>query len=127
VDPAGLEDLFRPVASVRVKRMFGGHGVYADELFFALEIRGTVYLKVDERTQDRFREAGSAPFAYAGAAAKRITVAAFWRLPDIAFDDEGELIAWSRLALEAAARTKAAKAARAPARPRRTTKKGRAG
>ena len=38
MDADGLKELFAPFGAVTVKRMFGGHGVYADGLCFAVEI-----------------------------------------------------------------------------------------
>ncbi|HEY8124253.1 MAG TPA: TfoX/Sxy family protein [Methylocystis sp.] len=37
MDRARIEEIFAPFAAVSVKRMFGGHGVYADGLFFAMK------------------------------------------------------------------------------------------
>ena len=34
MDAEGLKELFAPFGPVAVKRMFGGHGVYADGLVF---------------------------------------------------------------------------------------------
>src|SRR4051794_14816596 len=98
MDAAVLEDLFSPFASVTVKRMFGGHGIYADGRFFALRARGAVYLKGGEQTQIAFREAGSRPLVY-GRGAKPMTMA-YWRLPEAAHEDANELIRWSRLAFD---------------------------
>ena len=35
---------------LRCKAMFGGHGIYADEAFFAIVHDGRIYFKVDEVT-----------------------------------------------------------------------------
>jgi DNA transformation protein len=42
-----LRELFRPFGEVVIRRMFGGAGVYADGLCFAIEQDGEVFLKVD--------------------------------------------------------------------------------
>ena len=34
-----LEDILAPVGGVRFRRMFGGHGIYRDDLMFALIVR----------------------------------------------------------------------------------------
>ncbi len=49
MDAEGLKELFAPFGAVVVKRMFGGKGVYAEELMFAMEMDGEVYLKCDAR------------------------------------------------------------------------------
>lgn len=56
-----LEQLGR-VARVSARSMFGGVGIYADGLFFALIADDTLYFKVDASTRPDFEAAGSAPF-----------------------------------------------------------------
>ena len=42
-----LKALFEPFGPVTVRRMFGGSGIYADGLCFAIEADGDVYIKAD--------------------------------------------------------------------------------
>jgi DNA transformation protein len=111
MDREGLEELFQPFGAVSVRRMFGGHGVYADGLCFALEIDGEVYLKADAESEPEFAEAGSAPFVYESRG--RATTMSYWRLVAAAYDDEDELKRWAGLGLAAARRAALAKAAKA--------------
>jgi DNA transformation protein and related proteins len=111
MDAEGLKELFEPFGRIGVRRMFSGHGLYADGLFFALAIGGEVYLKADAETEAAFAAAGSAPFTY-----QRHTQPvklSFWRLPTDAYDDPDELKRWSSLALEAARRAGERKAGKA--------------
>jgi DNA transformation protein len=108
MDRDGLEELFQPFGAVAVRRMFGGHGVYADGLCFALEIDGEVYLKADAESEAEFAAAGSAPFVYESRG--RATTMSYWRLVAAAYDDEDELKRWAALALAAARRAALAKA-----------------
>jgi len=64
MDAEGLKALFEPVGTVAVKRMFGGQGVYADGLCFAIQSQGEVYLKTDAESEKVYADAGSAPFVY---------------------------------------------------------------
>ena len=50
-------ELLVPLGAVRVRRMFGGHGFYVDELFIALIAFGRLYLKADASTRARFEAA----------------------------------------------------------------------
>ena len=50
-----MKELFKPFGEVTVKRMFGGGGVYAEGLCFAIEQGGEVFLKVDELSQQARR------------------------------------------------------------------------
>jgi DNA transformation protein len=103
-----LKELLKPFREVVVKRMFGGAGIYAGDLCFAIESDGEVFLKVDAASQPDFVAAGSSPFIYV--ARGRPMPTSFWRLPAIARAEADELIRWAALGMEAARRTAEAKA-----------------
>ena len=114
MDADGLVELFEPLGKVTVRRMFGGHGVYADGLCFAIQADGEVYIKIAPDTEAAFASAGSSPFTYV-AKGKPMKMA-YWRLVQSAYDDADELKRWATLGLaaaRAAAAAKKAKAARA--------------
>lgn len=111
MDPESIRDLFAALGPVRTQRMFGGQGIYRGERFFAIEVGGELYLKADSLTIERFRAAGSRPFAYARGG--KLATMGYWLLPAEGADDPEEAARWGRLALEAADR--AAKPPRAKA------------
>ncbi len=125
MDADGLKELFAPFGAVAVRRMFGGHGVYADGLCFAIQADGEVYIKADESNAAAFAQAGSQPFVYV-ANGKPMKMA-YWRLVAGAYDDPDELRRWAGLGLAAARRAAAAKASRAasamPAAPKKAAAK----
>ena len=94
VDDIGV--LFAEVLPVRVRRMFGGHGIYDGATMFALEVAGEIYLKVDDRTRPLFGAAGSTPFVYPRKG--REVELGYWRLPAEALDDPALLREWTALA-----------------------------
>jgi DNA transformation protein len=102
MDRERIEELFAPFAAVSVKRMFSGHGVYVDGLFFAIEAGGEIYLKADRHCAPQFQAAGCRPFTYQGKD-RPITIS-YWSLPDGALEDDDELARWAKLAVEAALR-----------------------
>jgi DNA transformation protein and related proteins len=104
VDPEAIADLFAGVGPVRIRRMFGGQGVYSGNVMFALEADGELYLKTDPETVAAFRSAGSKPFVYEKRG--RLTEMSYWRLPEAAADEPDEAARWARLALAAAQRTR---------------------
>lgn len=119
MDAAAIEDLFAAFAPVSVRKMFGGHGVYADGLCFAIEAFGEIYLKVDSETESAFEAAGTKRFVYEMAGKPKSM--AYRTLPGEAEDDAEALRRWSGMALAAARRAelaKRAKAARSAARKR---------
>jgi DNA transformation protein len=108
MDAEGLKALFEPFGSITVKRMFGGSGIYAEGLCFAIELKGEVFLKTDALSQASFSSAGSAPFVYVAKGQSRPT--SYWSLPAAAHEDRDELRRWARAGLEAARRAAEAKA-----------------
>ena len=107
MDPEAIRDLFAGLGSVRVRRMFGGQGIYLDDLMFALEAGGELYLKADARSAGAFEKAGSKQFVYTKNG--KPMPMSYWRLPDAALDDPDEASRWGRLAVEAARRAALAK------------------
>ena len=87
--------------------MFGGTGIYSDDLMFALVAGGEIFLKADDATTHEFKRAGSRPFACERAG--RLTETSSWKLPDDAIEDAERLTRWARLAHAAAVRANAKK------------------
>ena len=103
-----LQDLFGALGAIRVKSMFGGAGIYADELMFAfLDRDETIYLRTDAETRAAFEAAGSQPFRYPLKSGEEMEIG-YWRLPDDALDSPDDALNWGRLALEAALRKRSA-------------------
>lgn len=124
MDAESIREFFADILAVRVRRMFGGHGIYDGERMFALESGGEIYLKADAQSSQRFAAAGSSPFTYVKNG-KPATMS-YWRLPDAALDEPDALGQWTHAAMDAARRaaTPAANglrpraSKRSPARPR---------
>jgi DNA transformation protein and related proteins len=114
-------ELLAPLGAVRAKRMFGGHGLYIDELFVALIAFERLYLKVDAQTQPAFAEAGCEPFVYDGKG-KPITMS-YWTVPAEAMESPHLMQPWARQAIEAALRARAAKPSAAPRKTRAAASK----
>lgn len=108
MDADSLKALFEPFGPVTVRRMFGGSGIYAEGLCFAIEAEGDVYIKADASSQPTFSAAGSAPFTYVMNGKPKSM--SYWRLPEIAHDEPDELRRWAGLGFEAAQRAATAKA-----------------
>ena len=92
-----------PLGRVRARRMFGGFGLYLDDLFFAIVQDDVLYLKADALTKQQFIDAGSEPFRYANKNGKTVELG-YFQAPDQAMDDGHELMDWVRLAVSAALR-----------------------
>ena len=107
-------ELLESFGPVRVKRMFGGAGVYAGEVMFGLIDDDALYLKTDEALRAELADTGSEAWTYSRAPGKWEETS-YWRLPESALDDPDEACAWARKALAVAQ----AKAAAKPPRKRR--------
>ena len=87
--------------------MFGGLGLYADEVFFGLVAADVLYLKVDDATRPAYESAGSRPFQpYAGEA----VMSSYYNVPVDVLEHAPTLTVWARRAIDVA------RAARKPAR-----------
>jgi DNA transformation protein len=108
-------ELLAPLGAVRVRRMFGGWGLYVDELFVALIAFDRLYLKADATTRQRFEAAGCQPFVY-NARGKSVSLG-YWTAPDEALESPALMTPWARLALLAALAARKPRPQRARAAP----------
>ena len=100
-------DLLAPLGTARARRMFGGRGLYVDDLFLALIFAERLFLKTDAQTRARFEAAGCTPFSFENKGETVLT--SYFSPPDDAMESAGLMQPWARLALEAALRARAAK------------------
>ena len=107
-----LLDLLAPLEAIEAKRMFGGAGLFHQDVMFALIAQDVVYFKVDERNQERYAAAGMAPFSYQRAGRAR-ALGSYWRVPDEVLEDEDEFLTWAGRAIEVAFQADRAKGAKA--------------
>ena len=101
---AYLTELFAPLGRIASRRMFGGAGIYCDDLFFAIVIDDVLYLKVDELNRAQFEAEGMEPFRYE--AKGKLTQMNYYRAPDEALDSPALMHPWARSALAAALRAR---------------------
>jgi len=108
-------ELLSPLGAARARRMFGGHGLYVDDLFIAIVMDEQLYLKVDDGARDAFVRAGSVPFTYASRDGESMTMS-YYTAPEAAMESPAEMLPWARLALAAALAARARLPRRPPAR-----------
>lgn len=96
-----VREHFAGLGRLEIKRMFGGAGVYASGVIFALLDDGVVWLKGDQALGEALQEAGSRQFTYPTKDGRTMRMG-YWTLPDTALDDPDEAVAWARRSLEAA-------------------------
>lgn len=61
---AYLDEVFQSFGAIDTRRMFGGYGIYHEELMFALVADDMLYLKVDDQNVREFLDKDLGPFEY---------------------------------------------------------------
>ena len=120
MDAESLREFFEPAGPVSIRKMFGALGVYADGLCIACLIRGELFMKGDARSEAEFLAAGCGQWTYQHAGSGKVVKMPYWRLTESAHDDPAELKRWSELALQAARRQQAEKAAIVTRKPKKS-------
>ena len=105
---AFVEELFAGFGPVRIRRMFGGAGIYAGDVMFGLIDDETIYLKADDALKAELADEGSVGWVYSRAPGKWEETS-YWRLPEAALDDPDAACGWARKSLAVAQANAAAK------------------
>lgn len=102
-------DLLAPLGSVRSRRMFGGHGIYVEEVFMAIVAFDTLWFKVDDVNRPDYEREGSRAFR---PWEDRDTVMSYWEVPADVIEDRSRIVDWGRKSVDAARRGATAKRSR---------------
>jgi DNA transformation protein len=97
-----LEQL-APLGSLRAKAMFGGFGLYCDEIFFAIIADDVLYVKVDNTNRPRFIAASLPAFSYQVKNGTHQSMS-YYSLPESSLEEQAELLDWAREGIAAALR-----------------------
>ncbi len=128
-----LLELMKDLGYVTARPMFGGFGIYADGLFFAIVVDDVLYFKTDDTNRGQFLERELEPFTYEMKG--EMMTMNYYRCPEEALESPALMGEWGRSGIGAALRAqagrrpkaprsdktkaKAAKAKKAPPRPKR--------
>lgn len=97
----GFKDFIRDQLSgfgpVSIRNMFGGAGIYADGVMFAILKDDTLYLKADVTTARAFAAEGMEPFTYRPAGKAPVAMS-YWEVPPPLLEEPDELAQWARAA-----------------------------
>jgi DNA transformation protein len=94
-------DLLAPLGPVQMSRLFSGHGFKLDGVNFAMLLRSTLFLRVDEALAADMDKAGAKPFRYS-TSQRSVTVASYRGVPEDRLDDADTVLEWARRAVVAA-------------------------
>ena len=99
-----VTELLGGVGPVTIRNMFGGAGVYADGVMFAIVVDDVLYLKADETSQRTFEAEGMAPFTYRSG--KGPVAMRNWEVPPRLLEEPEELASWAREAIASPAQAR---------------------
>ena len=85
---SGLDD-------VEARRMFGGCGLYQDEIFFGIIHKGRLYFKIDESTVGEYRKRKMKPFR----PNPKQTLKSYYQVPVDVIEDADQLCRWAKTAI----------------------------
>lgn len=99
---AFVVDQMQGVGPVYAKRMFGGAGLFVDDLMIALIAANSLYLKVDSQSRTLFESQGLQPFTF-DRKGKPVAMS-YFQAPEEVLEDVEAMNRWGNEAYAAALR-----------------------
>jgi DNA transformation protein len=96
-------DQLGALPEVRARAMFGAHGLYCGERFFAILDEGQLFFKTNKTSQADYVARGMGPFSYEMKG--RVMTMSYHEVPPDVLENAPELVAWACRAIEVAARS----------------------
>ena len=84
-------DQLANLPAVVARRMFGGFGLYQDETFFAIILKGKLFFKVDECSVSEYRKYKMTPFR----PTVRHMLKSYYQVPVEIIEDADALCEWA--------------------------------
>jgi len=103
-----LHEVFEHFGPIRSRKMFGGYGIYHDDLMFGLVADDELYLKTDAESIAIFEQHGLKPFEYNKDG--KLMKMSYYKAPEDIYEDPEQAVSWARLGFDAAVRANAKKA-----------------
>ena len=102
-------DQLSGVDNLRARPMFGGVGLYAEDVFFGILAGDVLFFKVDDTNRREYERAGSSPFK---PYADRAMTMPYFNVPIAVLEDAATLGEWAMRAVAVARTAKAGKPAK---------------
>ena len=91
-------DLLDDWEGIYMKRMFGGWGLFHNDMILGLIFDNELYLKVDDSSKAEYKARGSRPFTYKRGG-KEVALS-YWLVPEEVLEDRGVFLEWALQSLE---------------------------
>ena len=87
-------DQLAGMGSVTCRAMFGGYGLYYNQIFFGILHKGRLYFKTNDQTRPAYKKCGMQPFR----PSDKQTLKNYYEVPPDILEDGDELIRWAEQA-----------------------------
>jgi DNA transformation protein len=104
-------DILSSFEHTKFRKMFGGYGIYKDEIFYGIISDGILYFKVDDSNRSMYESYGSKPLSFETKNKKQI-VMSYWEVPADILENRNNLTIWVQQAFDVAKKTKKVKRAK---------------
>ena len=88
-------DQLQELPELDCRRMFGGYGLYQEEIFFGIIFKGKLYFKTNARSAARYVKLGMRPFR----PNRKQTLKSYYEVPVDIIEDRDGLAAWANEAV----------------------------
>ena len=88
-------DRLSELGDITSRPLFGGHGIYWNDVIFGIIFRGRLYFKVDDESKGEYLARGMGPFR----PNDRQTLKSYYEVPSKVLDDHEALLAWAMEAI----------------------------
>ncbi len=99
---AYVVELMQSIGPVRARAMFGGHGIFLEDLMFALVADSVLFFKVDKQTENNFKVRGLEAFTYMKNG-KEFNMS-YYQAPEEVLEEGEEMSYWANMAYSVALR-----------------------
>lgn len=96
-----IQDLLSDFGVITLRRMFGGYGVYKNDLIIAILADDEIYFKADKSDAAYYEAFDSTRFTYHSLKRKEPTYMAYWKAPLEVLEDMQILEKWVEKAYDA--------------------------
>jgi DNA transformation protein and related proteins len=91
----GELDRVSELGEITFRPLFGGHGIYWNDVIFGIQFRGRLHFKVDDQSKHEYLARGMGPFR----PNERQTLKSYFEVPPEVLDDQEVLLSWAREAI----------------------------
>ena len=96
-----IQDLLSEFGIIKLRRMFGGYGVYKNDLIIAIIADDELYFKANKEDSHYYEQFNTQPFTYHSPKRNKPTVMSYWKAPLEVLEDDELLGQWVDKAYQA--------------------------